>query len=56
MPKFAADYKHNEEVHLYEVTDQIPSDVYVDPLLPNKLASAVYVETTKPLKCKEVER
>ena len=56
MPKFAADYKHNEQVHLYEVIDSIPSDVYVDPLLPNKLASAVYVETTKPLKCKEVER
>lgn len=54
MPKFAADYKHNEKVHLYEVIGSIPSDVYVDPLLPNKLASAVYVETTKPLKCREV--
>lgn len=56
MPKFAADYKHNEQVHLYEVIGQIPSDIYVDPLLPNKMASAVYVETTKAIKCKEVER
>lgn len=56
MPKFAADYKHNEKVHVYEVIGTLPSDIYVDPLLPNKLASAVYVETMKPLKCKEVER
>ena len=56
MPKFAADYKANEQVHQYEVIGKVPDEIYVDPLLHRKMAGAVYVVTTKALKCKEVER
>ena len=56
MLKISADYKANQKVHLYEVTDNIDTNkVYVDPLISSKLINgAVYVETTKPIKCKEL--
>ena len=56
MPKFAADYKANESVHQYMVDEPIKvDDIYVDPLLANKLSGAIYIETLKPIKCKEVD-
>lgn len=54
MPKFAADYKAGEQLHLYKIDQPLPADIYVDPLLANKLSGAIYVETNKPIKCKEV--
>lgn len=56
MPKFAADYKSNESVHKYEVTQDVSTlQLFVDPLLANKMFAAIYVETTRPIKCKEIK-
>lgn len=53
MPKFLADYKMNEKMHIYIAKKDI-RDVYVDPLVWNKLQGAVYVETNTPIPVDEL--
>lgn len=53
MNKALADYRMNEKMYKYEVTDPI-SKVFVDPLIPDKHNLAVYVETEKPLAVKKI--
>lgn len=53
MPKFLADYKPNEKLHMYICKENI-KHVYVDPLVWSNLQGAVYVETNKPIKVEEV--
>ena len=53
MPKFLADYKPTEKVHLYLVKQPITS-VYVDPLVWSYAQGAVYIETNKPVPVEEL--
>lgn len=53
MPKFLADYKFNEKLHLY-VCKQDIKQAYVDPLVWANIQGAVYVETTKPIPVEEI--
>lgn len=53
MPKFLADYKFNQKMHLYLCKKNI-DQVFVDPLVPNYLQGAVYVETKTPIPVEEV--
>lgn len=53
MPKALADYRMNEKMIKYECTLNI-SEVYVDPLIPDKHMLAVYVETDKPIPVKRI--
>ena len=53
MPKFLADYKPNEKMHLYLCKSNI-NQVYVDPLVPNFLQGAVYVESNTPIPVEEI--
>ena len=54
MPKFLADYKANETVYKYKVTQPI-REVYVDPLVYTNLQGAVYVETNTPIPVEELK-
>lgn len=53
MPKFLADYKPTEKVHLYLIKQPITS-VYVDPLVWSYAQGAVYIETNKPVPVEEL--
>lgn len=55
MPKFLADYKANETVYKYKVTQPI-REVYVDPLVYTNLQGAVYVETNTPIPVEELKQ
>lgn len=55
MPKFLADYKFNEKLHMYVCKEKIKY-VYVDPLVWSNIQGAVYVETNKPIKVEEVTK
>ena len=55
MPKFLADYKINEKMHMYVCKENIRK-VYVDPLVWSNLQGAVYVETNKPIKVEQVTK
>ena len=53
MPKFLADYRKNEKLHMYIAKKEI-RDVYVDPLVWANLYGAVYVETNTPIPVDQV--
>ena len=53
MPKFLADYKMNEKLHMYVCKEPIKR-AYVDPLVWSNIQGAVYVETNKPIKVEKV--
>lgn len=53
MPKFLADYKLSEKVHMYVCKKNI-KQVYVDPLVWTSLQGAVYVETNQPVDVQEI--
>ena len=53
MPKFLADYKPNEKMHLYLCKSNI-NQVYVDPLVPKFIQGAVYVESNNPIPVEEI--
>lgn len=53
MPKFLADYKINEKMHIYLCKEKI-KQVFVDPLVWSNLQGAVYVESNKPIKVEEL--
>lgn len=53
MPKFLADYKPNEKMHLYLCKKDI-NQVFVDPLVWSYLQGAVYVESTTPIPVEEL--
>lgn len=53
MPKFLADYKFNEKVHLYVCKKDI-KQVYVDPLVWSGIQGAVYVESNQPIEVQEI--
>lgn len=55
MPKFLADYKFTEKMHMYVCKEPI-KQVYVDPLVWSNIQGAVYVETNKPIKVEKLER
>lgn len=46
MPRIAADYGFGTKIHKYRAKENI-RDVYVDPLVWNKLSGAVYIQTNK---------
>lgn len=53
MPKFLADYKFNEKLHMYICKEKIRY-AYVDPLVWSPIQGAVYVESNKPIKVEEL--
>ena len=54
MPTLAADYA-NPTTKLYKYRSKVDiKDVYVDPLLPNQIFGAIYVETDKPIPVENV--
>ena len=55
MPKFLADYKFNEKLHMYVCKEPI-RQAYVDPLVWSNLQGAVYVESNKPIKVEEITK
>lgn len=55
MPKFLADYKPNEKMHMYLCKKNF-DQVYVDPLVWSYLQGAVYVETTTPIPVEELTK
>lgn len=55
MPKFLADYKIYEKLHIYQCQKDI-KEVYVDPLVWTNLQGAVYVETTNPIPVQEINK
>lgn len=54
MPKFLADYKINEKLHMYICKKPI-KQAYVDPLVWNSFQGAVYVETNTPIPVEQIE-
>lgn len=54
MPKFLADYKMNDKLHVYKCKEKIQY-AYVDPLVWSNLQGAVYVETNKPIPVDEID-
>lgn len=54
MPRFLADYKMNEKLHMY-ICEAPIKQVYVDPLVWSSIQGAVYVETNTPIPVKQIE-
>lgn len=55
FPKFLADYKFNEKMHLYICKENI-KQAFVDPLVWVNISGAVYVESNKPIKVEEITK
>lgn len=53
MPKFLADYKASDKLHMYLCKKDI-REVYIDPLVWSWTQGAVYVETTTPIPVEEI--
>lgn len=54
LPRISTDNKLTTKLYSYEVIN-IPTKVYVDPLLPDVFQKCVYVETTNPIPVKAIE-
>lgn len=55
MPKFLADYKPTQKMHMYLCKQDI-KQAYVDPLVWNYSQGAVYIEINKPVPVKELSK
>ena len=54
LPRISTDNKIGSKLYSYEVL-RTPTKVFVDPLLPDKIQRAVYVETINPIPVKPME-
>ena len=54
LPRVSTDNKIGKKLYSYEVL-RTPTKVFVDPLLPDKIQRAVYVETISPIPVKPME-
>lgn len=55
MPKFLADYKFKDKLHMYKCKQKIKY-AYVDPLVWSNIQGAVYIETNKPIPVEEINK